>query len=132
MTIVNSHSLIALGHKRLKEGFGIVLDELWDLSAENRTEGIIDEFAPFYEAEVKNKRARSSEEVYDNVSLRSEDKINVLYPLFKTFGWNLFGIAFIKLVVTFLPFVAPAILSSLIAFIGSNGEWRYGDRSQCI
>lgn len=131
MTIVDSHSLIALGYKRLKEGFGIVLDEVWDLTAENKTEGIIDKFAPFYEAEVKNKKARSSGEVDDNVSLSLENKTNVFYPLFKTFGWNLFGIAFIKLVVTWLPFVAPAVLSSLITFIGSNGEWGYGARSKC-
>lgn len=98
------------------------MDELWDLNDENTTEGIISKFLPYYEAEVEKKKARPSGKVDENGCPILENRMNILYPLFKTFGWNLVGIAFIKLIATLLTFVSPTVLNALITFVSSDGK----------
>lgn len=98
------------------------MDELPDLDEENSTEGILSKFLPSYEAEVNEEKARPRGEVGENGSPILENRTNIFYPLLKTFGCNLAGIAFMKLIATVLTFASPTLLSALITFVSSNGE----------
>lgn len=54
---------------------------------------------------------------------------NIIFPLLKTFRWNLVGISILKLIASLLTFVPPLLLNSLITFIQSKGtlsavSWR--------
>ena len=124
MTRYFSSRLIGLGYRRAKQGLGIRLDDLWELSDENKTEAVISKFLPRYEAEMRNKGARPSKNKNEDGTPIVENKTNVIIPLFKTFGWNLMGIAFIKLITSLLTFVSPSVLNALITFVQTpDGEW---------
>ena len=120
-----SLSLIALGYKRIKEQSAILLHDLWDLDAENQTQGIIKKFLPNYEAEVKKKKDRPTGKLDGNGTPLLGNRMNIVYPLFRTFGLNLWGIAFIKLIATLLTFVSPTVLNALITFVSSDGKLRF-------
>ena len=116
------YSLVALGYQRVKQQSGLRLEDLWDLDDENKTEGIVKRFLPNYEAEVEKKKTVSAEKKNRDGTPVLENQTNVLFPLLRTFGWNLLGIAFIKLVASLLTFVSPTVLNSLITFVRSDGE----------
>lgn len=98
------------------------MEDLWELNDENKTEGVIKRFLPNYEAEVKSKKNRPSKNKNEDGTPILENQTNILVPLFKTFGWNLLGIAFIKLVTSLLAFVSPTVLNALITFVSSKGD----------
>lgn len=115
--------MAALGYQRTSKKSGLRMEDMWPLEEENTTAGIMKYFTPKYEAEVKKKKNRPTKAVREDGTKVYADQQNIMYPLLKTFGWPLLGVAFIKFVASVLTFVNPMVLNLLIIFVQSNGKW---------
>ena len=96
------------------------MEDMWNLDDSNNTNGILETFLPIYEREFAKKR--NSEEGDGAAVPDLRGRINIVYPLLKTFQWTLLGTAFLKLIASLLVFVPPLILNSLISFVKSEGN----------
>lgn len=114
-----------LGYKRPLE-----IDDMWSLSSENRTRDISIKFDEYWiPMLMENMRKDAS---YQKSSLNENEqnfivtnKINIIYPIIKTFWVEFLLTAIFKLFGSVLTFVNPLILDLLIAFVGGNEPyWR--------
>lgn len=114
--------MAALGYQRVRNNSGLRLEDMWVLDDDNTTEGVIKEFLPYYEAEIRKKANKPTKKVKEDGTPVLANQQNILYPLLKTFGVPILGTAVVKLVASLLTFVAPTVLNSLITFVQTDGK----------
>ena len=93
----------------------LTADDMWPLDYRNTTDYILKKFNTIWIPLVNRKTDNSSKE------------IKLLFPLLKTFWFEMFIVGVIKLLASCLVFVNPLILDRLISFMSpmsDEPEWR--------
>ncbi|XP_013781403.1 multidrug resistance-associated protein 1-like [Limulus polyphemus] len=107
----------------------LVMEDMWELSTENKTSGMLPEFdkhwIPVLKKAIQRSQMDGSSKDKGTKNVPVQSQVNILWPLLKTFPLELFVAGFMKLVGSLMPFVNPQILSLVIAFVsGDEPYWR--------